>query len=132
MRVNGQGMALDFSKTQIDVSKSSTSQAVLEKAVQSEEGSKKIGLEKLQGAQKKIDLEEVTIATDVLNKAMKISNHHLEFTLHEKSGRYLVKVVDSESQEVIREIPPEDALDYAAKVRDMLNEMIGLMVDEKI
>ncbi|MEA1960915.1 MAG: flagellar protein FlaG [Bacillota bacterium] len=132
MRVEGQGMARDFMKTQSDAVKPFTDQSSGERHIRREDSPKKVDLEKIQGASKKAKLEDVELATEVLNQAMKISNHHLEFTLHEKSGSYQVKVVDSETEEIIREIPPEEALDYAARVRDMLNEMIGLMVDEKI
>lgn len=39
----------------------------------------------------------------------------------------MVKVIDAETEEVIREIPPEKILDLVA----MIWEMIGLIVDER-
>lgn len=70
-------------------------------------------------------------AVDTANEAMKISNYHLQFKLHEGSGRYHVKVIDSATQEVIREIPPEKLLEFSAMVKEMLDKALGLLVDEK-
>lgn len=76
--------------------------------------------------------EMVGKSVEVLNKALKVANHHLEFRMHEASGRYSVKVVDSETNQVIREIPPERMLDFSAKIKQMLEDALGLLVDEKV
>lgn len=55
-------------------------------------------------------------------------NVGLEFSVHDASGRTIVKVVDKETKELIREIPPEDILDFAAKMQ----EMIGILFDKKV
>lgn len=75
---------------------------------------------------------EVAKATEVLNETMKIYNYHLEFKVHKGSGRMQVKVVDSDSQKVIREIPPESILDCAARIRELLGHMAGILVDEVV
>jgi len=54
----------------------------------------------------------------------------LEFRLHESSGRYQVKVIDTESQQVIREIPAEKMLEFSASVKQMLDKALGILVDE--
>jgi flagellar protein FlaG len=90
---------------------------------------RKIGLEDLKQESKYTENDLIT-ATETVNKALKMSNYHLEFKLHKDSGRYQVKVVDSDTQETIREIPPENVLDFSAQVRHMLDKMIGVLVDE--
>lgn len=77
-----------------------------------------------------IDVDKLKEAVETTNEAIRISNYHLEFKLHEESGRYQVKVVDSESQQVIREIPPENMLDFSARVKALLNHAVGVLVDE--
>ncbi len=68
----------------------------------------------------------------LLNQTIKAStNHHLEFQMHEASGRYQVKVIDSETSEVIREIPQDFMLDLSARIKGVLNEALGLIFDEK-
>ncbi len=43
-----------------------------------------------------------------------------------------MKVIDSESKEVIREIPPEKLLECSAMIKSMLDKMAGILVDEII
>ncbi|MBW2645311.1 MAG: flagellar protein FlaG [Deltaproteobacteria bacterium] len=52
----------------------------------------------------------------------------LRFSIHEATGRTLVKVVSSETGEMVREIPPEQMLDLAAKI----DEMMGILFDQKV
>ena len=62
-----------------------------------------------------------------MEERVNIFFHHLEYSLHEDSGQYFVKVVDNKTEEVIREIPPEKLLDIYAS----LMEMVGIFVDER-
>ncbi len=78
----------------------------------------------------KIEKQDLEQAVDIANQSMRMGNYHLEFKMHEGSGRYQVKVVDSETQDLIREIPPEQVLNFAARVKEMLAEELGIIVDE--
>ena len=51
----------------------------------------------------------------------------LSFSKHDDTGRTIVKVINKDTDELIREIPSEQVLDMAAK----LDEMIGLLFDTK-
>ncbi len=66
-------------------------------------------------------------AVDKANYTFEIQNRSLRFKIHERTNEVMVKVVDSETGEVIREIPPEKLLDMFA---NML-ELAGLIVDER-
>lgn len=60
-----------------------------------------------------------------------IENMHnvgLRFSTHNDSGRTMIKVLDKESDQVIREIPAEDVLNLAAK----MEEMIGILFDKEV
>lgn len=69
--------------------------------------------------------------TELLAKVQKnlnmIHNVNLEFTVHEASGEIMVTVTEESTGEVVREIPPSEALNLAAK----LDAMIGLIFDQK-
>lgn len=56
------------------------------------------------------------------------SNIELQYSVHEKTKQVMVKVIDSETKEVIRQIPEEKALDTFA---GML-ELAGISFDKKI
>lgn len=49
------------------------------------------------------------------------------FSIHEKTKQIMIKIIDSETKEVIKEVPPEKILDMVAT----MCEMAGLFVDEK-
>jgi flagellar protein FlaG len=61
------------------------------------------------------------------NETMAFQNRFLEFHIHEKTNEVIVKVVDSKTKEVIREIPSEKMLDILASML----ELAGLLVDER-
>lgn len=67
-------------------------------------------------------------AVDLLNKTMESYNTQLKFTLHEGSGEYMVKVINTKDDTVIREIPPESILDMVAYFK----ELLGIVVDKFI
>lgn len=56
-----------------------------------------------------------------------IHNVDLQFSVHQASGRIMVTVKDATTGQVIREVPPSDILNLAAK----MDEMIGLIFDER-
>ena len=61
---------------------------------------------------------------------LKLKQKHMstkcEFSYHEPTGRISIKVMDKETDEVIREIPPEETLEMVEKMW----ELAGLIVDE--
>lgn len=61
------------------------------------------------------------------NKAIIGANKSFEYSIHEKTKQIMVKVINSETKEVIREIPPEKILDLVAKMW----EVAGLLIDER-
>jgi len=72
--------------------------------------------------------EKVVIdAIDRVNRAISGANRRFEFSIHEKTKEIMIKVVDSDTNQVVREIPPEKILDMVANMM----EMAGLMVDER-
>ena len=87
--------------------------------------------EKVANYDQKYDVNSLKAAVDFTNEAIRIATYHLEFRLHEDSGRYQVKVIDSENQKVIREIPNEKMLEFSAQIRQMLDKALGILVDEK-
>lgn len=53
---------------------------------------------------------------------------NLKFQLHEKLDEYYVEVVNSMTDEVIKEIPPKKMLDMYAEMA----ELMGIIIDQKI
>ncbi|MEK4484811.1 flagellar protein FlaG [Psychrobacillus sp. FSL H8-0484] len=72
--------------------------------------------------------DKVQKAVDALNEFMTLQNHNSKFVMHEGLERYFVQVVDSKTDEVIREVPPRKLLDAFYSMQKFL----GMIVDEKI
>jgi len=56
------------------------------------------------------------------------ADRYLRFEKHEKTGQWMVRVCDSDTDEVIKEIPPEQILDMVGR----FCELAGLLVDETV
>lgn len=62
-----------------------------------------------------------------MNRRINNSNEEAVFGVHEDTNRIMIKIMDKETKEVIKEFPPEKTLDMIAKIW----EMAGILVDEK-
>ncbi len=61
------------------------------------------------------------------NRAISGGDRRFEFSIHEKTNEIVIKVFDSNTNELIREIPNEKILDMVAKIC----EMSGVFIDER-
>jgi flagellar protein FlaG len=74
------------------------------------------------------DNRKIKDAIDKMNADMRFKRTGCEFTYHEECNRVSIKLYDVTTKEVIREIPSEDTI----KMLEKLNEIAGLMIDEKM
>ncbi len=65
-------------------------------------------------------------AVEKLKQNMK-SQTEAVFGFHEGTNRVIIKIVDKDTKDIIKEYPPEETLDMIQKVW----EMAGIMVDER-
>jgi len=86
------------------------------------------GREEVVKAKKEPDLSRLTELVANVQKNLKMMHRvNLQFSVHKASGEIMVTVTDESTGEVIREIPPSEMLNIAAK----LDAMIGLIFDQK-
>jgi len=69
--------------------------------------------------------ENIKKMVEELNK--KMNNSEAIFGIHEGTNRIMIKIIDKETKEVLKEFPPEKTLDMITKVW----EMAGILIDEK-
>lgn len=62
-----------------------------------------------------------------LNQKINNTNSEAVFGVHEDTNRIMIKIIDKDTKEIIKEFPPEKTLDMIAKVW----EMAGILIDEK-
>jgi flagellar protein FlaG len=60
------------------------------------------------------------------NGDLKFGGHTIAFRYHDETEQIMITVSDAESEEIIRQIPPEEYLDFVARFR----ELFGLLLDE--
>lgn len=77
--------------------------------------------------QKNVNLEKLK---KVMEQVVSSMPHYSDakFGIHEKTNRITIKLVDRDTQEVVKEIPPERTLDLLAKQM----EIAGVLVDERL
>lgn len=74
-----------------------------------------------------VDRNALEKAVGRLNQLMTNGRVRLSFRLHEGSGRMMVRVIEVETGEVLREVPPEEFLDTIAAIR----RFVGLLLDRR-
>lgn len=77
---------------------------------------------------------ELNLPRETLNQVLNQANQYtlgenaqFEFKIHEGTGRTLVRLVNIESGEILKEIPPQKMLDIVADIWDAM----GINVDRK-
>jgi len=81
----------------------------------------------------KPDKKDWLTALNESNKLLVLSKYHLQFRIDKDSERIQVKLIDDETKEVIREIPPEQMLRLSALIKERIEtycKLLGIFVDE--
>lgn len=71
--------------------------------------------------------EDLAKAVDKLNKFLRDEHTYAEYSIHEKLGDIMVKIINQDTKEVIMECPPKKILDLVAKMM----ELVGVAIDKK-
>lgn len=89
--------------------------------------SKKIGKDIAQKAEKEKDkkLENIAEAIRAANTAIEPVNKRIKFMEYPGTNRKMIQVVDSETNEVIFEVPPAEVLNLAARIK----AVVGIIFD---
>jgi flagellar protein FlaG len=67
---------------------------------------------------------QLQVAVDNLNQALKQSNKNLEFTVDSETKDPIVKLVDTETGDVIRQYPSEEAISIAKAIDSFQQGML--------
>ncbi|MHB1126197.1 MAG: flagellar protein FlaG [Bacillota bacterium] len=87
-----------------------------------------------QGVQNQGPLNEKYVERGLIDIIEKANNSIMgpetmfKFSIHEGTKQIMVKVINKETEETIREIPPEKILNLVAKIW----EIAGIIVDERV
>lgn len=72
--------------------------------------------------------EQMIRRIDRALKALQGPNTSCEMSVHEQTNVVMIKIINKDTGDLIREVPPEKTLDIVAK----LLEVNGLLIDERV
>lgn len=73
------------------------------------------------------ELDELQAVVDTFNGYIPMAANNLLFSIDEDNGKVVVKIVDSSTQDVIRQIPSEEALEISRS----LDKLKGLLLQSQ-
>ena len=128
MRIGSQSIETNIqSTTQKSANVSAVKPELVKQDIQSESKIKQqtLTIEERKEANSK---EKVQEAVKAINDFLEVEHKASKFVLHEGLDKYFVRLVDAETEEVIKEIPPEKLLNAFYEMQ----KLAGMIVDEKI
>jgi len=118
----GTNSPINFSPRQVNIDKLSISESeVVTLEMQDTQKSEETWTEDLSP-------DKVKKMTESLNEFLETTSTKLRYEFHEKLEKYYVTLVDSETDQVVREIPNKKLMDMYASMLDF----IGVLIDKKI
>lgn len=75
-----------------------------------------------------LSLEEIESVIKELNQFVQIFNTKIAFEIDKETKKTILRIVDVETNEVVRQIPPEELL----KISRRISELLGLIINDKV
>ena len=72
--------------------------------------------------------EELEKILEEIRRKFEFFNQYLKMEVDEELGVTVVKIIDKKSQKVLRQVPPE----YLLEIMKKFDEMLGLLIDERV
>ena len=76
----------------------------------------------------KVGTEDVGFIAEELNNSMAMLNSSVSFSIDDVTDSTVIKVIDNDTGDVIRQVPPETMLNLLQR----MTEMVGLLLDESV
>ena len=70
-------------------------------------------------AAEEVEAHRLDHAVQTLSEKLPLNPNELQFSVDEESGRMIVTVIDPQTEEVIRQLPPEEALQLARTLSEL-------------
>lgn len=82
----------------------------------------------VRAVEKQVEPAQVKLASEQINDVLRQFDRNLQFVVDEETGIDVVKVIDSETEEIIRQFPSEEVLAIARA----LDKLQGLLIRDKV
>ncbi|SDX28466.1 flagellar protein FlaG [Paenibacillus sp. CF384] len=97
-------------------------------AIKSIQTGRELHRAEMEGVKMSVGEVQLIKAIDRAIKALEGPSTTFEMKMHEATKTITVKVINKDTGEIIREIPPEKTLDLVAKMM----EFAGILIDERV
>ena len=74
-----------------------------------------------------VSAEELQKVVEQLNQHVQMIQRDLQFSVDEDSGHTVVRVVNAETKELVRQIPSEEVLRISRTIKEQLDDTKGLI-----
>tara|TARA_R110001583_G_scaffold26571_4_gene95768 strand:+ start:10907 stop:11302 length:396 start_codon:yes stop_codon:yes gene_type:complete len=101
---------------------------VVSSTVKSEAIEKELKKEKIEEKNLDVSSTEVSETVAEMNAFLQSMQRNLSFSIDEDSGEKVISVKDSETEEVIRQIPSEELV----VLRKKMDDVVGILFDTKV
>ncbi len=81
-----------------------------------------------EATRQEIDPQELKRVIEELKKRFDLFNKYLKIEIDEELDIPVIKIVDRETNEVVRQIPPE----YLLKIMKNIDQVLGLLVNKRV
>lgn len=72
--------------------------------------------------------ERVAAIVSELNRSVSVINSRVSFSIDQGTNKVVIRVIDGDTNEVIRQIPPEEMLRVSARIK----ELLGVLFDKTL
>ncbi len=125
MRISSQGQSMESMTSSTDIKVVNDTENTESTLV---DNVSPVNSEIIPGEEKEFSKEAIQQAVHAVNDFLEINNSCSKFVYHEGLQKYYVTIVNRNTEEVIKEIPPKKLLDAFYEMQ----KMVGMIVDEKI
>ena len=132
------GIEINSGSSGVGLAKDSEQKNTVSAVEISEKTTHSIKLERngeLKSSEAEYSIKNIQETVDELNASNNIRQRNLEFSVNEELGRTIVKVVDSETGKLIRQVPSEELVELAERIEAQTQQSensVGYLIDSII
>ncbi|REL34803.1 hypothetical protein DXX92_05210 [Thalassotalea euphylliae] len=89
----------------------------------------------LDNSSREVEEAELSEALETVSSFIEPQIRNVNFTQDDSSGQTVIKVVDAQSQELIKQFPSDEILELAERIKGLQDEIAdktGILIDDKV
>ncbi len=75
--------------------------------------------------------EQLSATLERINTRLQENGRTVSFAIDDESGRMIIRVTDTHTDELIRQIPSEEALQFSQYIDEYIDNVVGLVLNQK-